>query len=54
MPLIKSNSKLARSSNIRELLHAYKSKGKIGNTKPRGKKHAMKIATAIAYSMKGR
>jgi hypothetical protein len=30
------------------LIHTYEEKGKIGNVKPRSKKHAQKIAVAIA------
>jgi hypothetical protein len=51
MPLIKSKSKKARNRNIRELIHTYKQKGKIGKTKPRSLKHAIAIASAIAYDI---
>ena len=51
MPLIKSKTKEARGKNIREMLSSYKEKGTIGNTKPKNMKHAIKIASAAAYSM---
>lgn len=49
MPLQKGKSAKVKSGNIRELMHAYHAKGKIGNTKPRSNKHAARIAAAIAY-----
>jgi hypothetical protein len=48
MPLKKGKSKKVVSKNIRELMHTYEEKGKIGNVKPRSKAHAQKIAVAIA------
>lgn len=50
MPLKKGKSAKTRSSNIRELMHSWKRKGKIGHTKPRSAEHARSIAAAIAYS----
>ena len=47
MPL-KSGKKNV-SSNIKELMDTYKSSGKIGNVTPKNKKHAAKVAAAIAY-----
>jgi hypothetical protein len=49
MPLKKGKSDETKSSNIKELLHAYHEKGKIGNIKPKNAAHARKIAAAIAY-----
>ena len=37
------------SSSIEELINSYKSKGTIGNIKPKSKKKAIQIASAIAY-----
>lgn len=49
MPLKAGSSDKTRSENIGELMHAYKSKGKIGNITPKSKAKAAKIAAAIAY-----
>lgn len=46
MPL--SPGKNSLSPNIAELMATYKTKGKIGNIKPKNKAHALKIAIAIA------
>lgn len=37
---------------VRELMNAYKEKGKIKNTKIESEEEALKIANAIAYKMK--
>ena len=37
---------------VGELMTAYNKTGKIGNTKPKNKKHALKIANAISYNVK--
>ena len=47
MPL--KSGKGSISANIKELMHTYKSTGKIGNTSPKSRKQASKIAAAIAY-----
>lgn len=52
MPLIKSKSKSAFKSNVKELVDTYKEKGKIGTSKPKSKSSAAKQAVAIAYSIK--
>lgn len=49
MPLKSGSSSKTRSSNIKELVHTYKSKGKIGHTHPGSMKKAQQIAAAIAY-----
>lgn len=49
MPLKSGGSAKTRSTNIRELLHAFKSSGRIGNSKPGSMKQAVKQAAAIAY-----
>ncbi len=47
MPLKSGKKNL--SSNIAEMMRSYKETGKIGNTTPKNKKHAAKIAAAAAY-----
>lgn len=49
MPLKTGKSKSVISGNIKEMVHAYKAKGTIGNTKPRSMKKARAIAAAAAY-----
>ena len=50
MPL---NPKASMSTNISEIMRSYKSKGTIGNSKPKNDKRALKQALAIAYKEKG-
>lgn len=52
MPLQAGKSKEAFASNVAELIRTYKSKGKIGHTRPKSAKHARKIALAAAFSKK--
>ena len=49
MPLKKGKGQKAVSANIKEMMHSYKETGKIGNTTPKNKAHAAKIAAAAAY-----
>jgi len=49
MPLKKGKGQGTISKNIQEMLRSYKETGKIGNTTPKNKKHAAKIAAAAAY-----
>jgi hypothetical protein len=55
MPLKKGKSSKVVNSNIKELVDEYtKGDGKIGNIKPKNKKHAQKIAVAIALKESGK
>ena len=54
MPLKKGKSQAIISENIGEVVRAYKKKGKIGTSKPKSKKAAIKQAVAIAYSKAGK
>ena len=47
MPL---NKNMSHEDKVKELMQAYREKGKIGNTTPKDEEDAMKIANAIAYS----
>ena len=49
MPLKSGSSPKTRSTNIRELLHAFKETGRIGNSRPGSMKKAAAQAAAIAY-----
>jgi len=52
MPLIKSTSPAARSSNIEELMHSYKHGGQFAKGKSPGKARQMAIATAFNIKRK--
>jgi hypothetical protein len=54
MPLKKGSSQKTISRNIGELVGAYKEKGRIGTSKPKGKSAAVKQAAAIAYAKAGK
>jgi len=49
MPLKKGKSKKTIQSNVKELIGSYESTGKIGTSKPKSKKKAIKQAIAISY-----
>lgn len=49
MPLIAGTSDKAHSANVRELVRAFKAKGRIGNSKPGSMKAALAQANAIAF-----
>lgn len=49
MPLKPGSSQKTVSSNIRELMHAWSSKGSIGHSGRISKEKARKMAIAIAY-----
>ncbi len=51
MPLKGGKSQV--SQNIAEMMRSYKKTGKIGNTTPKNKAHAAKIAAAAAYKKAG-
>lgn len=53
MPLAAGKSAKVRSSNIKELVDTYDSKGKIGTSHPKNKKAALKQAVAISYAKSG-
>ena len=50
MPLKEGKSQSVISSNIKECINSYKKTGKIGSTKPKSLKHAIKICQAAAMS----
>ena len=50
MPLKKGKSQATISSNIKECINSYKSKGTIGDITPRNLKHAVKICQGAAYT----
>lgn len=54
MPLMPGSSKKTISSNIAEMMKSFKRSGMIGNTKPKSKKKAVKIAASAAYVKAGK
>lgn len=54
MPLKKGSSSKTISKNISELMRSFKKKGKIGSSKPKTKKKALKQSIAIALSSAGK
>jgi hypothetical protein len=53
MPLKSGKSQKTISSNIGELVHTFKEKGKIGTSTPKSTAAAVKQAAAIAYGKAG-
>lgn len=49
MPLQSGTGEKKHGANVAEMLASYKKKGKIGNTRPKNKRHAERIANAIAF-----
>lgn len=54
MPLKKGRSKKTISSNIAELVKTFKKSRKIGNSRPKSLKKAVKQAVAIAMNKAGK
>ena len=54
MPLKSGSSKKVIGKNISELVETFKKKGKIGDSKPKSKKAAVKQAAAVAYAKAGK
>jgi len=54
MPLKSGSSQQTVGKNVKELMHAYVKKGKIGTSKPASKEKAQKQAVAIALSKAGK
>lgn len=52
MPLERGSSRKTMSSNIREMVDSWKGTGRIGTSKPRSKRKAIKQAVAAAYAQK--
>jgi hypothetical protein len=52
MPIKSGKSKKTVSGNIKEMVGSYKATGKIGTSKPKSKKKAVKQAVAIALKKK--
>lgn len=53
MPLKSGKSQKTIGKNVKELMHSYKEKGKIGTSKPKSKEAARKQAVAIAMQKAG-
>lgn len=53
MPLKSGTSSKTLGQNIKEMLHAFKATGKIGNSKPGSMKKAQAQAAAAAYRKRG-
>lgn len=54
MPLKSGKSNKTISTNIKTIMHEWKSDGAIGTSHPKSKKQAVKQAAAIAYDKAGR
>lgn len=53
MPLKPGKSQATVSSNIEEMMRSWEKTGKIGTSRPKNKKAALKQAQAIAYDKAG-
>jgi hypothetical protein len=54
MPLKRGSSQKTISTNIGEMVRGFKESGKIGTSKPKSKRAAMRQAAAIAYRKAGK
>lgn len=54
MPLKRGSSRKTVSHNVKEMVDSWKSKGKIGNSRPRSKKKVIKQAVAISLKKAGK
>lgn len=54
MPLKQGSSRKTVSHNVKEMVGSWKRKGKIGNSRPRSKKKAIKQAVAISLKKAGK
>lgn len=50
MPLKSGSSNKVKSANIKEVMDSYKTSGKIGTSRPKSRRAALKQSIAIAYS----
>ena len=53
MPLKKGRSRKVISQNIKEIVHSWEKTGKIGTSRPKTKKQAVKQAVAITLNKAG-
>lgn len=53
MPLRRGRSRKVISQNIREIVHSWERTGRIGNSRPKTRKQAVKQAVAISLSHAG-
>lgn len=54
MPLRKGRSNKTRSANIKEMVDSWKRTGRIGNSKPKSKRKAIRQAVAASYTQQRR
>lgn len=50
MPLKAGKSQKIISKNIQEMMRSFEKTGRIGNTRPKNKKEALRIAQAAAFT----
>lgn len=54
MPLKKGSSRRTISHNIEEMVHSWEKSGKLGTSRPRSKKKAIKQAVAVSLKKAGK